>query len=94
MQAKLLPTNVVREYSNAVSKHGPESPQARQVYAKYAGLEGFAKFARALADIKLSVGGCGISYEPPPEPGDVPQDTTDRSTKEAASNSSVPAGAR
>ena len=62
---KFLPSDVVRDYSNVVSRYGPFSPQAEEVYAKYAGVVGFEAFAKAVSAIKLSVGGCGIDYEPP-----------------------------
>jgi hypothetical protein len=65
MRKKLLPTHVVLDYSNAVSRYGPNSPQARAVYHQYQGIAGFAEFAAALAGIKEAVGGCGIDYAPP-----------------------------
>ena len=93
MKAKLLPPDVVRAYSNAVSRYGPDSLEAREVHAKYAGVEGFATFAKALGAIKLSVGGCGITYDPPSPSVQSTQDTAAGSAKKTANNSAVPAGA-
>lgn len=63
-----VPTHVVREYSNAVSRYGADSPQALEVHAKYAAVKGFVPFAAALAEIKRHVGGSGVDYEPDAEP--------------------------
>lgn len=56
MGSKRVPVEVVMEYSDAVVQYGPDSAEARQVYAKHVAVEGFVQFAKALGDVARSVG--------------------------------------
>lgn len=51
---KRLPWLIVEEYSNIVSRYGPDSAEALQVRQKYETLEGFNDFAQEIDALKRS----------------------------------------
>ena len=58
--SRRLPWRVVKEYSDTISKHGPDSPEAESVREKHKSVNGFARFSEAADSLKRRVGGKGI----------------------------------
>ena len=46
--------NMIVEYSDAVLKYGPDSPEASHVHAKYANVAGFVAYAKSIRDLVRS----------------------------------------